>query len=171
MQGPQGHYASPRVLDYGDLREITESLYPLMGVADLGFSSPDQSPNGGGGVGGGPSGPAPGPEASGVTQTPDAALGPVSNGGAPGTTVADGGGSADAGDVGGEGDSGGGDGGGDGGGGSGGGGSGGGGAGSGGGGGGGELPFTGLAAGVVAAVGSAVAAGGAALRRVARRRT
>ena len=49
-------------------------------------------------------------------------------------------------------------------------GAGGGGAGSGGGGGGGNLPFTGLAIGAIAAVGSGLAAGGAALRRLVRRR-
>jgi hypothetical protein len=53
---PARAYDSPVVSDYGDLRTITASLHPLVGAADLSFSSPGATPGGTvtdyGGVGG-----------------------------------------------------------------------------------------------------------------------
>ena len=174
MQGALSQYARPRVVDYGDLRTITAAFHPVMG-ADLGFSAPNNQPGAPGGPGGaGGTGGAGGdppqvtfnpPGGGGDPQVPGGSVtGPVGDGG-----VGDGGGSDPGGDPGG-GDVGSGGAGGGSGGGSGGSGSGGSGSGGGGSGGGGELPFTGLAAGIVAGVGGALTAGGTALRRLANRR-
>ena len=161
MQGSHSKYEPPLVLDYGSLVRITAMVHPLaVATGDLSFSSPDQGPAGATIVpgGGGPAGGDP----------PDFVQVPVAGGG-PGAT--DAGDTLDTGTSGGDpGDSGVGSGGGSGGagGGSGAGGSGGGGS---GGGGGDSLPFTGLAVGAVAAVGSALTAAGTALRRRLRART
>jgi hypothetical protein len=142
--GTLAGYVTPAVTDYGTLVEMTTAAHLIMGAAgihDLSFSSP----NGGGGpIGGGSNPPGPGepvaPSAGTISDLTDAP-----GNGSPGTTS----GGADPG----------------------------GGVLSGGGtstggssGGGGKLPFTGFEAGVVGAIGSALAAGGTALRRAVRRR-
>jgi hypothetical protein len=142
MHGSGRRYCPPEVLDYGDLATITAAGHALLGVA----TSPDLSfssaaaPTAGGSLGAGTSGKGGG----------HGGLDALAGG--PGAGV---GGTADAAPVGG---------------GPTGGSSGGGGSGGHGGGGGGELPFTGLAAGALAAVGSALAVAGGALRRRVRRR-
>ena len=153
MGGSQGSYAPPEVADYGGLGDMTAGGYPVLGAAaaqDLTFSSPQPAPPGGG----------PHRELA-PGQVAEGGSGPV---GDPGVEQPRSGGDP-GGDVGGE----------DAGGGSGGAGSGGAGGGSGGSGGsgggsGGELPFTGLEAGAVAGAGGVLAAAGAALRRILRRR-
>jgi hypothetical protein len=152
-------YKRPRVFDYGSLEAMTRASSLLFGgsvdadgssgVHDLSFSATSGGPSAGGGT-----------NPAVVTQTP---TGTVGNGVTdPGTTVP-GGGTGDAGDVGGvtdtgtvggesDGGSGGGSGGGT------------------GGGGGGSLPFTGFAAAAVAAVGAGLTSAGVALRRATRRR-
>ncbi len=150
--------------DYGDLREITASFRMLVGATstDMSFSSPgaqQPGPGGTGGDGGPPPGEVqhavpdnvgnPGPRGNAGTDVPGTSADGDAPGGAESPDGADSpGAGSDAGGAG-----------------SGGGGS------SGGGseGGGGSLPFTGLAAGAVAAVGSALAAAGTALRRRTRR--
>ena len=141
MQG----YEQPVVRDFGGLAAITGEIHLLLaqgGGADLSFSSPGQTgePNfGGSGPGGAPGAEGPVPDGQGVGDTD------VSGGSDPGGA---GGGGAGSGGSGGGGSDGGG---------------------SGGGGGGADLPFTGFAAGVAAAVGSGMAVAGGALRRFARR--
>ena len=142
--GTLAEYVAPAVTDYGTLVEMTTAAHLIMGAAgisDLSFSSP----NGGGGpIGGGSNPPGPGePVAPGAGTVSDLTDAP--GGGSPGT--ANGGGDPSGGVL------------------SGGGASGGGASGSGG-----RLPFTGFEAGVVGAIGSALAAGGTALRRAVRRR-
>ena len=142
-------YVTPAVTDYGTLVEMTTAAHLIRGAAgvhDLSFSSP----NGGGGpIGGGSNPPGPvetaGPTAGTITDVTNApgggSPGNTSGGGDPGGGVLSGGGT-----------------------------SGGGASGGGAPGGGGKLPFTGFEAGVVGAIGSALAAGGTALRRAVRRR-
>lgn len=143
--GSLAGYAAPEVKDYGSLREMTAAAHLLMGAApisDLSFSSP-MAPGGPGTVGGGSNPPGPGQ----VAPTTQGTIGDVADGGGP-----NGGGAPGSGTLGAGGSSSGGS--------------------SGGGssGGGGQLPFTGFAAGVAAAIGSAFTAGGALLRRASRRR-
>jgi hypothetical protein len=136
-------YVAPVVTDYGDLVALTAVTDPVMGeagVRDLSFSAPA------GGGGGGTVALAPmGPGGGGDPGTPGAAqdvLGVAdTSAGDPGGDPGGGAGGAAGGPAGG-----------------------------GGGGGGGGLPFTGFAPGLVAAVGTALAGSGAALRRALRRR-
>jgi hypothetical protein len=138
-------YEPPSVVDYGTLVELTADVGMLLPFGVAGLSGPlvPETP-------GGPDGP--GPDATGSLQVPEAGLGgvgessPEVQGGqgesAPAGAEAQGGG----------------------------GGGGGGGAPVAAGGGGGSLPFTGLAAGALAAAGAGLTAAGAALRRAAQTR-
>jgi hypothetical protein len=146
--GTLAGYVTPAVTDYGTLVEMTTAAHLIMGAAgihDLSFSSP----NGGGGpIGGGSNPPGPGepvaPSAgtiSDLTDGPGGSPGTANGGADPGGGVLSSGGTSAGGTSSG-----------------------------GASGGGGKLPFTGLEAGVVGAIGSALAAGGTALRRAVRRR-
>ena len=168
MHGKHCQYESPLVRDYGDLREITASFRAIMGVTttDLSFSGPGSQPGGGGVENRETGGPPPGGPPPGTSQQVLAGVDPQVTSGGPGAPdVSDGAdapGGADSPDA--DTDPG------TGGGGTGGGGTAGGGTSGGGGAGdGGSLPFTGLAAGAIAAAGSALAAAGTALRRRTRR--
>jgi hypothetical protein len=140
-------YTRPRLVDYGTLEELTATAYPLLGAigqADMSFSAAQTTTPAGGGET--------------QLQPAGASTSPTGDGGAPTGDTEGGGGSGDGGGgSGGEGDAGTG---------SGGGGSNPAGA-SGGGdsGGGGTLPFTGFAAGALAAVGAGMAGAGRFLRR------
>jgi hypothetical protein len=142
-------YASPEVTDYGSLVEITASVHLLMGAADmsdLSFSAAHTPGGGGQGIDIVNSGGDKSPVGAGEVVPgggPSASAGNLS---ATGSGPAGGGGEVavpGGGSAGGSGS---------------------------GGGGGGQLPFTGFAAGAAAAVGSALAASGAALRRASRTR-
>jgi hypothetical protein len=149
-------YAGPRIVDYGGLAELTGMDHMVFGAAaregvhDLSFSGTD---GGGGGGGGGttvlantastPTTPANGVLPAGAEGTvPEGAVSPTS-------ATSPGSGSNPAGTVGSLG----------------------GGSGGGSGGGGDGLPFTGFAAGAVAATGAVLTSAGVALRRAVRRRS
>jgi hypothetical protein len=151
-QGTLAGYVAPEVRDYGTLVEMTSAAPLLMGaahVSDLSFSSPGV-PGGGGTIGGGSN--TPGPviaSTHGTISDITDSHGTISDPGLPGGTLAlapGSGGSPGGGSPGGAH------------------------AGGGGAPGGGHLPFTGFAAGAVAAIGSAFAAGGTLLRRASRSR-
>jgi hypothetical protein len=162
MQDLQGRYVPPELWDLGGLADVTATGYAMLGVAgvqDMGFSAPPPGPGGGGNGGnetavvqnvegpadGGAGGPSPNGDAGDAQEVADRA---GSGGGEPEPGGGGSGGGSGSGS-----------------------GSGSGGGGSGGGGGGdGKLPFTGLEAGVVAAVGAALTGAGEALRRVVRGR-
>lgn len=158
-QGSLDWYESPRVVDYGDLVQLTAAAHLLMGASaphDLSFSSPV----GPGGVVGGQSGGTTGnPAGAAIMHGNVSSAGDSGGAGAPnavgggsvgGNGVGGGGvGGVSGGAVGGGGV---------------------GGAGTGAGGGGGSLPFTGFAAAGAALVGAGLTAAGSALRRVTGRR-
>jgi hypothetical protein len=139
-QGSLVEYVTPAVTDYGTLVEMTSAAHLIMGAASVHDLS-FSSPQTPGGSGEPIGG---GTSAGTITEIADPGSGNTSptGGGAPGGGVDPGGGTS-AGGASGGGAS---------------------------GGGGGKLPFTGFEAGVVAAIGSAFAAGGGALRRALRRR-
>jgi hypothetical protein len=157
-------YDAPRIADYGGLVDLTSSMQLVLGQAgptDLSFSSPGAvAPLAGGGEAA-TAGPADVVPADGVAGGGGEAVagGPESGGGEPGDGAEGGGSPGDGGSGGAE--SGGGAGGGSAGGGSSGGG-------TAGGGSSGSLPFTGFVAGGAAALGTGLAAAGAALRRTLR---
>jgi hypothetical protein len=155
IQGWAGRpaYVVPEIRDYGTLTEVTaSSTLHHVGLADRAATSVPFGPGGGGGGGAGGGGGGGGagavPVAGGGSGTPHVLASPGGTGTIPAGETLPGSGSGGS---------------------PGGGSSGGGGAGGGGGGGGGALPFTGLPALLVAAAGSTLAAGGVALRKVARR--
>jgi hypothetical protein len=147
----QSRYEPPVIEDYGTLEELTAdtSLLSPLGLGGTMAAVTGPIPPGGGGGGGGPGGGTATVGTPGTAGTPGVV--DVQSGGDTGGDT----GGDEAGNAGGGGSGGGGSGGGEGGGGSG----------SGGGGGGGKLPFTGYPVAVAGAVGGALAASGAALRR------